>query len=101
MIDLDLINGEIVFSDTSVHKAANVMQTQQGNLHYAQNFGLDLNRFFDPDIEIQTETFRSYSVQRLTECGVNVLDLVQNTGTLETTLDYYVQLQESSGLVAR
>lgn len=101
MIDFDYINGELVISDTTVHKAANVMQTQQGSLHYAQDFGLDLKRFFDPDVEIQTETFKAYSIQRLTDCGVNVLDLVSKTDILQTSLDYYVQLQGDTGLVAR
>lgn len=101
MIDIEYIEKQLVLSDTSVHKAANVMNTQLGSLHYAQDFGIDLDRFFNPDIEIQTETFKAYSVQRLTDCGVNVLDLATKTDILETTLDYYVQLQGNEGLVAR
>ena len=31
-------------------------------LHYAPEFGIDLRRFLDPNIQIQNETFESYSL---------------------------------------
>lgn len=101
MMDFELEGQNLIFSDTTVHKAANVMQTQEGYLYYAEEFGLDLERFFNPDVTIQTETFKAYSIQRLTDCGVNVLELNEKTGMLDTYLDYYVKFNDSTGLIAQ
>lgn len=101
MIDFEIVDNKPVFSDTIVHKAANVVITQEGSLYYSSAFGIDLNRFFDPDVEIQTETFKSYSVQKLAENGVNVLELTQKNNILESIFNYVVQMQEQKGFVAQ
>lgn len=101
MIDFEIQNNMPVFSDTIVHKAANVITTQEESLYYSQEFGIDLNRFFDPDVEIQTETFKSYSIQKLAENGVNVLELTEKKDILETLFNYVVQIQEQKGFVAQ
>lgn len=101
MIDFEIENNMPVFNDTIVHKAANVMTVQEGSLYYAPNFGIDLKRFFDPDVEIQTETFKAYSIQKLAENGVNVLELGESKEMFESLLNYVVQIQDSKGLVAQ
>lgn len=100
MIDVDFIDNMPKFSNTIVHKAANCIVTQLESLYYAPNFGMDLKRFFDPDVEIQTETFKAYTIQQLTDNGVNVISLRDKAKTFERLFDYVVSQQTSTGLVA-
>ncbi len=101
MIDVEFVDNMPKFSNTVVHKAANCITTQLESLYYAQKFGVDLKRFLDPDVEIQTETFKAYTVQQLTDNGVNVIDLKESRTTFEALFDYVVQQQENQGLVAQ
>lgn len=101
MRDVFFENQDLQFVDTAVNKAVNVMTTQIGSLYYAQEFGLDLDRFFAPDVEIQTETFKAYTIDRLTACGVDVVSLLSTQNQFDAAFEYAVRLQDTRGLVAQ
>lgn len=76
-------DGELRTADTDVYKAENILMVQLGALYYEQDFGIDLTRFIDPGVEIQLETFRAYTVDRLIANGVQVY-------TVQTVVDKFM-----------
>lgn len=101
MKDIEIKDGNPIVTETIVHKAVNVLKVQLGSLHYAQDFGIDLDQFFSPDVEIQTESFKAYAVERLAASGVNVTNVGQIDEILSTALNFEVTEQQTEGLVAR
>ena len=45
MIDIEIKDGKPQATETIVHKAYNVLRVQEGSLHYAKDFGIDLDQF--------------------------------------------------------
>lgn len=99
MIDVYLDGNELKIADTVVFKAKNLLGVQEGNLHYAPEFGIDLRRFLDPNIQIQNETFESYSLQKMSQWGINPVELVVNEETFRQVFNYTVIEQTREGLV--
>lgn len=101
MKDIEIKNGVPSVTDTIVHKAVNVLRVQEGSLHYAKDFGIDLDQFFSPDVVIQTESFKSYAVQKLTENEVNVVGVEEIERALDSALTFNVAEQQTGGLVSK
>jgi hypothetical protein len=78
---------DLTIIDSIVSKAANVIAIQLGDLEYAPTFGIDKKFFLESEFQIQTESFQSYVVQRLTESQVNVNEVL---GTVEALMNRYV-----------
>lgn len=87
MIDLKFKNNSLDVKDTSLYKARNLLSTQIGSLAYAEDFGIDYDLFFGQDYKIQTETFKSYAISKLSEKGINPLEVITDEGSLETILN--------------
>lgn len=87
MIDISIKNNNLVSSDTSIWKAKNLLETQIGNLVYAPEFGIDYDLFFGEDLKIQNETFVSYAIGKLTENGVNPIEVITEEGKFDTRLN--------------
>lgn len=101
MIDGYIENGEFKVNDTIVFKAKNILETQEGSLSYAPEFGIDLKRFLDPDVKIQNRTFEAYSIQKLGEQGVNPIELIVNKETFRQVFDYTVAEADKEGFIAK
>lgn len=101
MKDVEIKDGKPVVTETIVHKACNVLRVQEGSLHYAKDFGIDLDQFFSPDVDIQTESFKAYAVECLAKNGVNVTSVGQVDDILSVALNFEVTEQQTEGLVAR
>lgn len=99
MIDIYLFNNDIKVADTVVYKAKNLLDVQEGELYYDKDFGIDLKRFLSPDIQIQNETFESYSLQKMAQWGINPVELVINEETFRQVFNYTVIEQKQEGLV--
>jgi hypothetical protein len=91
MIDLFFKNDILKTSDTLIYKAKNVLSTQEGYLHYAPLFGIDYNLFFGDDYKIQTETFKAYAISKLSENGINPLDVLTQENSLDAILDIKIE----------
>jgi hypothetical protein len=103
MLDIvEIKNGQdLVLVDSVVSKAANVLSVQLGELEYARDFGVDFRFFLDTDLKFQTEAFKSYLIQRLTESQVNVSEALE---IIEPLVSRYVisvsELQsDTTGLI--
>lgn len=71
MIDIDKFeSGDIVFKDTNIHKASNILKTQLGSLAFNESFGVDVVYFLNRDLKFQNESFKSYLLQKLSENGI-------------------------------
>lgn len=102
MIDVEFDNdGMPYFNDTIVYKGSNLLTTQEGTLYYNQAFGIDLKRFIDPDVIIQTETFKAYSIQKMTDNGIAVTNLQEQAETFESIFNYVISEEKIEGLVAQ
>ncbi len=101
MIDCFLENNEFKIADTVVFKAKNILETQEGSLDYAPELGIDLKRFLDPDVKIQNKTFEAYSIQRLSEQGINTIELLSNKETFRQLFDYKVAEADTEGMIAQ
>ena len=101
MIDVYVENGSFNAGDTTVFKAKNILETQEGSLSYAPELGIDLKRFLDPDVKIQNRTFEAYSIQKLGEQGVNPIELIVNKETFRQVFDYTVAEADKEGFIAK
>ena len=102
MIDVEFDDdGMPYFNDTIVYKGSNLLTTQEGTLYYNQTFGIDLKRFIDPDVIIQTETFKAYSIQKMTYNGITVTNLQEQAETFESIFNYVISEEKIEGLVAQ
>jgi hypothetical protein len=92
MIDLFIDkDGVLRRANTSLYKAKNILNTQIGYLAYAPAFGIDYNLFFGDDFEIQPETFQAYAISKLSENGVNPLEVVTKENKFDTELNIQIQ----------
>ncbi len=87
MIDLKFKDNKLTTSDTSIFKARNILSTQFDYLAYAPEFGIDYNLFFNQDYRIQTETFKSYAISKLSENGINPAEVLTTEGALDAILN--------------
>ena len=89
MNDLFFKDNLLRVSDTLIYKARNILSTEAGYLAYAPDFGIDYDLFFGKDYNIQTQTFKSYAINKLAENGINPLEVL----TQENTLDSILKIQ--------
>ncbi len=88
MIDLFIDkDGVLRRANTSLYKAKNILQTQIGYLAYAPNFGIDYNLFFGDDFKIQTETFQAYAISKLSENGVNPIEVLTEENKFDADIN--------------
>lgn len=100
MIDIFLSDaGELKTAEAVVFKAKNILSIQENSIEYEPDLGIDLQRFLDPDIKIQNETFEAYSVQRLAAQGVNVVSLLTDKEAFREVFSYTVVEAETGGLI--
>lgn len=100
MKDVEIKNGVPVVTETVVHKAVNVLRVQEGSLIYEPDFGIDLDMFFSPEVNIQTESFKAYAVEKLTENGINVIDVEEVDRVLDAAFNFTVTEQQTEGLLS-
>lgn len=91
--------GDIELIETVVFKASNLLKVQEGSLEYAKAFGIDLKTFFDPDVQIQNETFEAYSLQKMAQNGINPIGLVVDKNTFGQVFNYSVIQAQTGGLI--
>ena len=92
-MDLIFSASGISSNDTSLFKAKNILETQIGFLEYAPEFGIDYDLFFGNDLQIQIETYQAYAISKLSENGINPLDLIQEDGKFDTLLNINIENQ--------
>lgn len=85
MKDIVDVSADLVIMDAQTSKAKNILETQIGWLEYARDFGIDLKFFLTPDFMFQTESFKSYCIQRLAEQNVNVAGVIDTLERFERT----------------
>lgn len=93
-------DGILQRADTDVYKARNILSVQKTNTHYRPDLGIDLRRFIDPNVRIQFETFRSYTLQEMVQQGVRIDAVMEVQQNLDKELDYRVSKTETEGMVA-
>lgn len=72
MIDID---EDYNFSDSQIWKANNILITQLGSLHYAQNVGVDIDTYLIGETVLQTETFRTHIIEQLINNNIVISSL--------------------------
>lgn len=92
-----MTGGDLVVRESQAAKAANVLQTQLGSLEYAQQFGIDLAFFLDPDFNFQNESFKAYLIQRLSEHHINVNQVLETLDRFSQQLVFEVGASQSTG----
>lgn len=91
MIDLQFKNNVLRTADTLIYKARNILSTQIGSLAYAPDFGIDYDLFFGDDYQIQNQTFQAYAISKLSENGINPLDVLDSKGTFDEVLNIKIE----------
>ena len=91
MIDLQFKNNVLRTADTLIYKARNILSTQIGSLAYAPEFGIDYDLFFGDDYQIQNQTFQAYAISKLSENGINPLDVLDSKGTFDEVLKIQIE----------
>lgn len=102
MIDIISIGTDIGFYDTQTTRAQNILQTQQGVLEYAQDFGVDLKYFLNDEFRFQNASFKAYLIQRLAAYSINVASLDDTLELLYRKYTFNLTPSESTdSLIAR
>jgi len=91
MIDLKFKDNKLTAVDTSIFKGRNILSTQAGWLKYAPEFGIDYDLFFSQDYRIQTKTFEAYAISKLSEFGINPLEVLTQENTLDADLNIQIE----------
>ena len=88
--------------NTQTPRAANILQTQLGDLEYAPDLGIDLRYFMTEDIQFQDDNFKGYLVQTLATYGINVASLTEVIKALSSEYNINLSPEETStGFLAR
>lgn len=93
-------DGILQRADTDLYKARNILAVQKTNTHYRPDLGIDLRRFIDPDVRIQFETFRSYTLQEMVQQGARIDSILEVQKNLDKELDYKVSNTATEGMIA-
>lgn len=93
-------DGVLQRSDTDVYKARNILSVQKTNTYYRPDLGIDLRRFIDPDVKIQFETFRSYTLQEMVQQGVRIDAILEIQKDLDKKMEYNVSKTATEGMIA-
>ena len=93
-------DGVLQRSDTDVYKARNILSVQKTNTYYRPDLGIDLRRFIDPDVKIQFETFRSYTLQEMVQQGVRIDAILEIQKDLDKKMEYNVSKTATEGMLA-
>lgn len=90
--------GDLRVFNAQTSKGANVLSVQLGYLEYAPDFGVDLEYFIQEDFQFQNDSFKAYLIQRLTESGVNVSQVLDQIDGLMKKLTFTVgNVEDISG----
>ena len=92
-------DGVLQRADTDVYKARNILSVQKTNTHYRPELGINLKRFIDPNVRIQFETFRSYTLQEMVQQGVRIDAVLEVQEDLDKQLDYSVSRTTTEGMI--
>lgn len=92
-------DGVLQRSNTDVYKARNILSVQKTNTHYRPDLGIDLKRFIDPDVKIQFETFRSYTLQEMVQQGARIDAILEVQQDLDKKMDYNVSKTTTEGMI--
>lgn len=93
-------DGVLQRADTDVYKARNILAVQKTNTYYRQDLGIDLKRFIDPNVRIQFETFRSYTLQEMVQQGVRIDAVLEYQQKLDKEINYSVSQTQKEGMIA-
>jgi hypothetical protein len=89
---------DLTVMDTIVAKAGNLLSVQIGSLEYEQEFGVDFRFFLESEFQFQTESFKTYLVQRLVENQINVVQVMELIETFSHRFTYSVgDVKNSNG----
>ena len=92
-------DGVLQRADTDLYKARNILSVQKTNTYYRPDLGIDLRRFIDPNVRIQFETFRSYTLQEMVQQGARMDAVLEIQKNLDKKLNYTVSQTENEGMI--
>lgn len=92
MLDIvSITNGQdLGLADAVVSKAANLISVQLGSLEYIPDWGVDQEYFLTSPLQFQTDSYKAYLIQRLTENQINVASVTDILSALFETLTFEV-----------
>lgn len=76
VVEIPTDGRDLMTLDSDIMKAGNVVSVQLASLEYAPDFGSDLKYFLETNFEIQSESFKAYLIERLTQSQVNVSQVI-------------------------
>lgn len=92
---------DLGIAQSEAPRAANILQTQLGDLSFAPDLGVDLRYFLQSEFRIQNASFKAYLVQRLLEQKINVVNVISTISSLYETYTVGVGAsEESEGLIS-
>lgn len=100
MIDITgVANNDITLSNTVVMRAKNLMNVQEGNLLYSPQWGIDLASFLTPEFKIENSAFESYSIQKISEWGMNPTNIESFKETLRQIINITFPFSKDDSLI--
>lgn len=103
MTDIVSTSGsDIGILDDDSPRAKNILSVQINTLYYAPDLGIDLKYFLDENFRFQTESFKAYLIEKLSNYSINVASVNDIVENLYRQFTFNLTPSESDGtLVSR
>jgi hypothetical protein len=83
--------------DNDAPRAKNILSTQINTLFYAPDLGIDLKYFLSEDFRFQTDSFKAYLIERLSNYSINVASVDDEAFDLFREFKFNLTPSETDG----
>jgi len=83
--------------DNDSPRAKNILNVQVNTLYYAPDLGIDLKYFLNEDFRFQTESFKAYLIEKLSNYSINVASVDDVVENLHRQFTFNLTPSESDG----
>lgn len=99
MIDIISIGEDLVFQDTQLPKAENLLSIQARSLTYNPEFGVDYDYFLSEQFEFQNESFKSYILSRFAAYAIDVIGLSDTIDRFTERFGFTISNRSTTGFI--
>ena len=83
--------------DNDAPRASNILSVQINTLYYAPDLGIDLKYFLSEDFRFQTDSFKAYLIEKLSNYSINVASIDEVVENLHRQFNFNLTPSESDG----
>lgn len=89
--------GDLGILENDAPRAKNILSVQINTLFYAPDLGIDLKYFLNEEFRFQTESFKAYLVEKLSNYSINVASVDEIVNDLDRQFNFNLTPSENDG----